>query len=171
MPYFDHTFDTRITRHAVGTLTYSVIFLDPTISIEPPDGARRPIRADLEIAGVPFRAAWQSSNGRRYAMLSKRLLREASLKIGDHVEVAFRLVGADDVEIPAELAAALAKSRKLSTAWTSLTPGRQRGLTHLVSSAKTAPTRATLVARVVEGLTDPAKLARLAPPKKGAAKA
>jgi hypothetical protein len=168
MAYFDHVFDARISRHMVGTLAYTVVFLDPSIEIDAPDAPRRPIRADLEVAGIPFRAAWQSSKGRRYVMLSKKLLRDAGAKLGDRVEVAFRIVGDDDVQVPDELATAIARSKRLTKAWESLTPGRQRGLTHLVHSAKTAPTRAKRVARVIDGLTDPEKLAALGSPTKRA---
>jgi uncharacterized protein YdeI (YjbR/CyaY-like superfamily) len=60
-------------------------------------------------------------------------IEEAGLKV--------ELKKTEDYEMPEELQQALAKNRKLKTAFESLTPGRQRAYIFNVSSAKQAKTR------------------------------
>lgn len=62
----------------------------------------------------------------------------------------------EDMEMPEELAAALAKSAKLRAAFAALTPGRQRGYIFHVGQAKLAKTREERVKkhapRILQGL-------------------
>ncbi len=71
-------------------------------------------------------------------MLPKEGLKAAGLRIGSVVEVSFRVVPQDDVDLPEELADLLAKRARPRAAWQRLSPGKQRGLAYLVASVREA---------------------------------
>ncbi len=141
MSYFTHHFETTIELHPVGAYHYTVVYLPAAIASEPPFAGAARLRVEADIAGVPVNGAWQPANGRRYLMLPKVPLRKAGLAVGSRVDVAFRLAAQDQVDIPVELQQLLAAERAVQAAWKKLTPGKQRGLSHLVSSAKRPETR------------------------------
>jgi Bacteriocin-protection, YdeI or OmpD-Associated/Domain of unknown function (DUF1905) len=146
--YFTHHFETRIARHAVGTYHYTVVYLDETFVAELPFREYPRLRIEADVSGVPVKGAWQPANGRWYLMLPKAPLKAAGLKIGSAVEVAFRVLPQDDVDIPPELAALLSKKARVRKAWDALSAGKQRGLAHMVHSAKREETRAARLAQV-----------------------
>jgi hypothetical protein len=152
MSYFTHRFDAVITRHAPGALGYTVVYLDPTIAAELPFAEHPRLHIEADISGVPVKGAWQPARGRWYLMLPKAGLKAAGLAVGDAVEVAFRVIAQDDVDVPEELAARLAAVKRLRTAWERQTAGTQRGLAHWIESAKRAPTRAARLAQVEAAL-------------------
>ncbi len=152
MTYFTHHFETRVARHAVGTYFYTVVYLDPALRCELPLDQHARLRIEADVSGVPVKGAWQPSKGRWYLMLPKAPLKAAGLKIGSTVEVWFRFLQQDDVDIPDELAAVLAKKARVRKAWEALSPGKQRGLAHMVASAKRAETIAARVANVEDVL-------------------
>jgi hypothetical protein len=146
--YFTHQFDTRIARHAVGTYSYTVVYLDPSLIGELPLDQHARLRVEADVSGVPVKGAWQPAKGQWYLMLPKAPLKAAGLAIGSAVEVSFRVLPQDDVDVPEELAALLAKKAKVRKGWEQLSAGKQRGLAHMVASAKRAETRAARVAQV-----------------------
>lgn len=148
MTYFTHHFETRIERHAVGTYHYTVVYLDASLHDELPLDRHARLRVEADVSGVPVKGAWQPARGRWYLMLPKTPLKTAGLTIGSAVEVAFRVLPQDDVEIPDELVALLAKKARVRRGWEALSAGKQRGLAHLVASAKRPETRAARVAQV-----------------------
>jgi Bacteriocin-protection, YdeI or OmpD-Associated/Domain of unknown function (DUF1905) len=148
MSYFSHQFETRIARHAVGTYHYTVVYLDPALVHELPLGQYARLRIEADVSGIPVKGAWQPARGRWYLMLPKSPLKAAGLRIGSAVEVSFRVLPQDDVDIPEELAAILAKKARVRTAWQALSAGKQRGLAHLVASAKRAETRTARLSQV-----------------------
>lgn len=148
MTYFTHHFETRITRHAVGTYQYTVVYLDASLHTELPLADHARLRIEADVSGVPVKGAWQPARGRWYLMLPKQALKEAGLRIGSAVDVSFRVLPQDDVDIPAELEALLAAKARVRKAWQALSAGKQRGLAHMVASAKRAETRASRVAQV-----------------------
>jgi uncharacterized protein YdeI (YjbR/CyaY-like superfamily) len=81
-------------------------------------------------------------------MLPKAPLKAAGLRVGDSVEVSFRVLPQDDVDIPEELATLLAKKARVRKAWQALSAGKQRGLAYLVASAKRVETRQVRLATV-----------------------
>jgi hypothetical protein len=158
MPHFTHRFDAVIARHPIGTMHYTVVYLDPSLPPELPFEGQPRLRIEADVGGVPVKGAWQPSKGRWYLMLPKTRLRDAGLAIGDAVEVAFRVIAQTDVDIPEELAARLAAVARLRKAWATHTPGTQRGLAHFIESAKRAPTRAARLAQVEAALLGTAPL-------------
>jgi antitoxin component of MazEF toxin-antitoxin module len=141
MPYFTHHFDTVIALHPVGTYNYTVVYLPATIARELPFHESPRLRVEADIAGVSVKGAWQPAGGKWYLMLPKTPLKQADLKIGSTVEVSFRLLPQDQVEIPAELGQLLKKEKSVAKYWIALSPGKQRALAHMVASAKTEKTR------------------------------
>jgi Bacteriocin-protection, YdeI or OmpD-Associated/Domain of unknown function (DUF1905) len=146
--YFSHHFETRITRHAVGTYHYTVVYLDAALHDALPLDRHARLRIEADVSGVPVKGAWQPARGRWYLMLPKGPLKTAGLRVGSPVEVAFRVLPQDDVEISDDLAALLAKTAKIRKAWEALSAGKQRGLAYLVASAKRVETRASRVQHV-----------------------
>jgi hypothetical protein len=149
-------------------LTYKVLFASPELERELPfDGSPR-LRIDGEIEDLPVKLAWQPSGSRgHYVMVSPAIIKALRLKPGDEITLRFNLAPQDAVDVPEELAVAIAKNAKRRKLWAALTPGRQRGLAYLVSSAKTAPTRLKRAALVVEKL-ETNRLDDLGPPKRRA---
>lgn len=158
MTWFTHRFETRIARHAVGSMRYTVVLLDEALHDALPLGAHPRLRVEADVGGVPLKGAWQPSRGRWYLMLPKAALKAAGLGIGDPVEVAFRVIPQDDVDIPPELEARLSAVRLLRRAWDAHSAGTQRGLAHFIESAKRQETRATRLAQVEAALRGTAPL-------------
>jgi hypothetical protein len=158
MPWFTHRFETTIVRHAVGSMRYTVVVLDPALHDALPLREHPRLRIEADVGGVPVKGAWQPARGQWYLMLPKAPLKAAGLGIGSVVEVAFRVSAQDDVDIPVELAERLARVKRLRAAWDTHTPGTQRGLAHFIESAKRAETRATRLAQVEAALLGTAPL-------------
>lgn len=158
MAYFTHRFEATVSLHPVGTYAYTVVYLDPELHDSLPLKENPRLRIEADISGVPVKGAWQPAGGRWYLMLPKAPLRQAGLAIGSPVEVAFRLLPQDDVDVPPELSAALVSSPKAQSAWSALSAGKQRGLAYLVASAKRPETKQARVAQVVAVLLGEAPL-------------
>jgi hypothetical protein len=148
MAYFTHVFETVIARHPVGRSHYTVVYLDASLQRLLPLREHPRLRVEADISGIPMKGAWQPSGGRWYLMLPRAALKAAGLRTGSRVEVAFTVIAQDDVDVPEELEARLASTKRLRTAWATLSPGTQRGLAHFIASAKRAETRAARLAQV-----------------------
>jgi uncharacterized protein YdeI (YjbR/CyaY-like superfamily) len=81
-------------------------------------------------------------------MLPKKPLKDADLKVGSRVEVPFRLLPQDQVDVPVELAQLLVRVPEAQSAWNELSAGKQRALAHMVASAKLAQTRSVRLKQV-----------------------
>lgn len=158
MTYFTYHFETRIARHAVGSYRYTVVYLDPSLHDQLPFHEHARLRIEADVSGVPVKGAWQPARGQWYLMLPKRPLKDAGLTVGSSVEVAFRVLPQDDVDVPEELAVMLANKAPVRTAWEQLSPGKQRGLAHMVASAKRPETRLARVQQVEDVLRGKAPL-------------
>jgi Bacteriocin-protection, YdeI or OmpD-Associated/Domain of unknown function (DUF1905) len=158
MSYFTHTFEAVIARHPVGTLFYTVVYLDPSLHASLPLREHPRLRIEADISGIPVKGAWQPAKGRWYLMLPKAALKQAGLRVGSRVEVAFKVIAQDDVDVPEELAARLASSKRLRAAWATHTPGTQRGLAHFIESAKRTETRVARLAQVEAAILGTAPL-------------
>ena len=152
MSYFTHRFETHVARHAVGTYHYTVVYLEAALHSELPLDQHARLRIEADVSGVSVKGAWQPARGRWYLMLPKAPLKAAGLKIGSAVEVAFRLLPQDDVDVPEELAARLARTARVRKAWEALSAGKQRGIAHLVSSAKRPETKAARIDNIEAAL-------------------
>lgn len=158
MAYFTHRFETTVSLHPVGPYHYTVVYLEPALQDSLPLKKSPRLRVEADVSGVAVKGAWQPSGGRWYLMLPKAPLKRAGIGIGTAVEVAFKVVPQDDVEVPPELSAALRTNRKAREAWAKLSAGTQRGLAHLIASAKRAETKSARVERVIAVLLGEAAL-------------
>jgi len=149
---FPFQFEAMVEPHDLGTYRYTVVFLAEDIVPQLPFDLHPRLRISGEINDHPMAGAWQPSRGRWYLMLSKPLLRATGLEIGMFAEVRFRLEPQDEVEMPASLVRALSQDPVAKARFDTLTPGKQRALSHRVLSAKTAPTEARRVAEVTAWL-------------------
>ena len=152
MSSFTHRFETHVSRHAVGTYHYTVVYLEAALHSELPLDQHARLRIEADVSGLPVKGAWQPARGRWYLMLPKALLKAAGLKIGSAVEVAFRVLPQDDVDVPEELAARRARMARVRKAWEALSAGKQRGIAHLVSSAKRPETKAARIDNIEAAL-------------------
>lgn len=152
MSYFEFDFESSIERLGIGRgrqVFYNVLFLPADIEPQLPFAQFPRLRVTGEIADVPVRGAWQPvGDGRRYFIVSPKVLRATDFGVGDLVEMRFSIDDQDYVEIPDALSEALETDAPLAEAWRALTPGKQRFHAHRVMSAKTAPTIAKRLAEV-----------------------
>ena len=154
---YGYSFEGPIERFGVGKtrkVWYTVLFLPVELETVLPFDRYPRLRVDGEIADMPVTDAWMpTGDGRRYFIVAPRVLKDAEVGIGSFVEMRFGIADQDAVDMPKELTAALFANAEASRAWAALTPGKQRGMTHQIHGAKTAPTRARRVAEVIEALT------------------
>jgi Bacteriocin-protection, YdeI or OmpD-Associated/Domain of unknown function (DUF1905) len=158
MAYFTHRFEATVSLHPVGMYNYTVVYLDPELVASLPFTETPRLRIEADISGVSVKGAWQPSGGRWYLMLPKTPLKKAGITIGSVVEVAFKVLPQDEVDVPPELLAALEAEPKAQKAWSTLSAGKQRGLAHMVASAKRTETKQARVEQVTTILLGEAPL-------------
>jgi Bacteriocin-protection, YdeI or OmpD-Associated/Domain of unknown function (DUF1905) len=149
MAYFTHRFEAAVALHPLGKIHLTVVYLASDIAALLPFDQHPRLRVEADVGGVPVKGAWQPAGGRWFLMLPKAALKQAGIAVGRVVDVAFKVLPQDDVDVPVELAAELSAKPKVRQAWAGLTAGTQRGLSHMVASAKRSDTRAKRVAQVV----------------------
>ncbi len=126
----------------------SAIFLPEKVIAQLPEGR---VRVKGTFNGAPFALAVQHlKDGSRYFSVSAHLRKAAGVEIGDKVDVSFRLVDRDKVDIPQELKAVLVQDQKAMEVWKSLTPGYQRSLILYVTSVKNIDSRIDRALRLME---------------------
>lgn len=156
VPYV-HSFEGPIDRFGVGKtrkVWYTVLFLPQDLEKELPFATFPRLRVDGEIADLPVEGAWMpTGDGRRYFIVAPRVLKGADVGVGDLVEMRFGIADQTAVDVPVELAAALAHCPNAQVAWLALTPGKQRGLTHRIHGAKAPGTRRRRTDEVIAILT------------------
>ena len=147
-------FEATIEYHDFGRIGYAVVYLPEDLQTKMPFDRYPRLRVDAEVAELPVDGAFQPGQGKYYLILSKRLLKQAGLVLGDSVNVNFRIADQDAVIVPDELEIALQSNPTAKTKWETLTPGKRRGLAHRVSSARTATTKEKRVAEVISTLLE-----------------
>jgi hypothetical protein len=167
---YPHEFEGEITLRDVGTYTYTVVYLCPALARQLPFDGQPRLRFIGEVGEHPIEAAWQPAAGRWYAMLSKPLLREAGLTVGDRVRIRFRVAPADRVVLPDALSQALRLDDAARSAWQSLSPGKQRGLAYLIAAAKTDATLQKRLRDLLHGLKTAPDTLMKRPPRKPASR-
>ncbi|MEA2672437.1 MAG: hypothetical protein QOG45_2657 [Chloroflexota bacterium] len=115
-------------------------------------GARLRVRGTLN--GVGFRSSTMPAGGGAACLGVHRATREAAgAAFGETVVVEIEVDdGSREVELPAELAAALASEPALRAAFEALAPSRRRELASSVAEARREDTRARRVVRIIEQL-------------------
>ncbi|MEE4154284.1 MAG: YdeI/OmpD-associated family protein [Erythrobacter sp.] len=141
--YYPHGFNAEIVRHDVGSqrYRYTVVFVPEEVKAALPLGEYPKLRITGEVDDHPIEAALIPLGSEHYILLSKRLLGAIGKRVGDVVDIRFRIADQDAVEIPARLREALARVPAMADLWAQATPGKQRALAHMVASAKRAETK------------------------------
>lgn len=157
-PLFEHVFTGKLVELLIGgTMRYWVLFLPASLQRKPPFAAKKKLRMRGVVGGVhgrPVSMAWQLSGGRHYLMFGKATAKSLALKLGGKVEVAFSVVDDDVVDLPEELAEALTQEPEWSKLWAALTPGRRRGIAHLVRMIISPDLRAQRAVELVRALEE-----------------
>lgn len=154
MSYYDRAFEGHLEELIYpGKYRYFIVRLSEEMAAELPFDRQPRLRASGEINDLPFHGAWvPAGENLPYLHLSAAFVAELGVRVGDPLEVRFKLEPSDLVEICEALAAALAADPNADAVWQGLTPGRRRGLAHLVGSAKREETRRRRAAKLITDL-------------------
>ena len=111
-------------------------------------------RVDVELNDCPFNMALTKAPviEQVFVYTGKTVLAEAGIEPGERIDVRMRMADPDVVEVPADVMLAL-RQAGVSDRWTALTPGKQRGLLHGITSAKRDETRKARIAKLMDELT------------------
>jgi hypothetical protein len=158
---FPFRFVGRLSPMKVNFIS-TVIYLPDEIVSQLPEGR---VRTEGVLNGVPFALAPQYKNdGSRFFIVSSTLRKAAGIKEGDKVEVMFKLVDPDKVNIPEELQAVLEQDDEAMKVWQSLTSGMQRNFIIYVNSAKSTDAK---IKRALESMEKAKRKPAHFQPKKG----
>lgn len=154
LPHSSDTFrfNAAVTTHDVGGYDYTVVYVPQEVLDLLPMKKYPRLRIEAEIGGVFTEAALQPCRGKWYLMVPKRIQKEASIRVGDTAFVQFTIADQDHVHVPQELLHAIESRDDAFRAWESLTPGKKRGYSHRVSSAKRQETKYRRIEEIVEEL-------------------
>lgn len=145
-------FTASIEYHDFGRMGYTVVYLpEPWLNREPFASHPR-LRVHAEVAEIPVDGAFQPGQGKRYLIVSKAVLKSASVQCGDEVNVMFRLADPEHVDVPEALRSALSRDATARAAFEVLTAGKQRALVHRVNDCKTLETQRKRVREVLDVL-------------------
>jgi bifunctional DNA-binding transcriptional regulator/antitoxin component of YhaV-PrlF toxin-antitoxin module len=115
--------------------------------------ARAPVAGTVN--GTPFRTRLAVYGGVTYVGLNREIRAAAGAEAGDVLDIELdRDDGPRQVEVPAELAAALAAAPAAGTAYEALSFSHRREYASWVAAAKKEETRRRRAARAVEMLTE-----------------
>lgn len=151
---FPYELTAKIEALDFGRFFYEVVWLTKDLTDALPLDAYPRLRVAGEIAGMDFTGACMPSGGRHYLMVPKAIRVKQGLGLGDEIIVRFGVDDQDRVDVPPELADALADHEEIAELWAALTPGKQRGFAHRVATAKTAQTAAKRVQEVIGHILD-----------------
>jgi hypothetical protein len=114
-------------------------------------GKRVPVT--VTVNGYTYRSTIASTGGRFLIPVSAAIRAETGLKADDPIEVTLELDDAPrEVEVPRELAEALAADPLATEAWEKLSYSRQRQHTLAIDGAKASETKARRVAKTIATL-------------------
>ena len=123
-----------------GRMSYSVINLPDSVLKNLPE-KKTGLRLQGEINKIPFSLAIQHYGTNYQIIMIKKLLREAHAAVGDSVEVDFKVVDKEIVDVPFEVLEALNADAKFKAKWEKLTPGKKRSYIHPINQAKRPETK------------------------------
>lgn len=114
------------------------------------EGAKR---VEVELNDHPFNMALTKSPAfpGTFIYTGKTILRAAGVSPGEEIEVRLRKSDPNVVEVPEDVMLAI-RAAAVSHAWSALTAGKQRGLLHIVNTAKRQETRAKRIAQLIADL-------------------
>lgn len=133
-----------------GNFISTVIFLPQKIVDMLPQGR---VRTKGTMNGAAFTLAPQyKKDGSRFFSVSSGLRKAAKIKIGDDVEVIFKIIDKDEIEMPEELVAVLSQDDVGMRAWQRLTSGRQRNVITYINSVKNIDSRISRALQSIDKL-------------------
>jgi hypothetical protein len=147
MSRFAFEFTGRVARHAVGTWSYTVVYLPKEVATALPLKEYPRLRVRGEMDEYAFARAWQPTGETWFLMIPKEVLQRGGYGLGDWINVRFNIDDQEAVDVPEALAAALEEDAEFRAAWEGLTAGKRRSVVVRVEGAKT---RATVAKRVAE---------------------
>ena len=112
------------------------------------------------LAGVEFETSLGARGGQFFFPVAKELQRDAGVAPGDEVAIVLRAAEAKTAALPADLAAALERTRSARAFFDGLTPFAKNQWIGWIESAKRAETRTARVASAIAGLAAGQKLPR-----------
>ena len=145
------TFEAKVEPMVWGRATYTILRLPHDVT-KALGGAKR---VEGEIADHPVNLAPTRApviEG-QFLWAGQSLLDRIGIQPGEGVEVRLRPADPDAVDMDDDVAAAL-RAAGVSDLWAALSPGKQRGILHQVTSAKTSATRAKRVAKLISILVE-----------------
>ncbi|MEM9708531.1 MAG: YdeI/OmpD-associated family protein [Pseudomonadota bacterium] len=154
MDFHPYEFEAEISALDFGKFFYEVVWLPEDLTGVLPLAEFPRLRVIGEMAGRDFQGAIMPSGGGHYLMVPKAIRVVTKLGLGDRVLTQFGVDDQDRVDVPEELAEALAEHGDVAELWEALTPGKRRGFAHRVASAKTHPTRLKRVEEVIAHVLD-----------------
>lgn len=111
------------------------------------------VRIVGEMMGEPIELAFNKFVDRGYYLyVNQKLMKQHGLALGDKVHVRYQVDDPNRVDIPEELAAALALEEGALAVYEQLTPGRRRGMGYYIRSAKNPELRIQKSLELVQGL-------------------
>jgi hypothetical protein len=145
-------FQAAVSRHPWDDYPYHVITLPEEVVAQLPKKGR--LRADLTVGPVTFNCGLLSEGkeGGLYIMVSKKLLGEMEVKVGEEVAMKLRLVPYDRVDVPEELEAAIDAVPGARALWDAVTPGKKRGHIAALNRAVRPETKLRRAKEIVESL-------------------
>lgn len=148
-----HSFEGTIEPMVWGEATYTVLRLPSEVAEAlRSEGATR---VEGEFGEHPVNLALSTApviDG-VFLWAGKTLLEAAMLQPGQPFHVRLRKTDPNVVEVPDDVRHAL-RSAGVTEAWEDLTPGKRRGLLHLVETAKREKTRAKRISALIRSLDD-----------------
>jgi hypothetical protein len=143
----------------VATFSGTLLGIGNNTGIEVPEdvvlafdrGKRVPV--SVTVNGYTYRSTIASMGGKFLIPVSSAIRAETGLKADDPIDVTLELDDAPrEVEVPAELAEALAADPLVAEAWDKLSYSRKRQHTLAIDGAKAAETKGRRVAKTIATL-------------------
>jgi Bacteriocin-protection, YdeI or OmpD-Associated/Domain of unknown function (DUF1905) len=120
---------------------------------------RMPVRASFN--GVPYRGSMVSWSGMACIGVTKAIMAEAGVSMGDELDVVLELDEAPrEVEVPDDLDAILRKRKDLREAWDRMSFSHRREYVNAIAEAKKPETRQRRVAKTIEALEGLVRVAK-----------
>ncbi len=146
-----HAFEGQIVAMDWGNSTYTVLPIPPDIADAlAREGAKR-VEGELNDHPVNLALTTAPAIDGVFLWAGKSLLDQVGIAPGEAVEVRLRKADASQVETPEDVAQGL-RAAGVTAAWAALTPGKQRGHLHQISTAKRSETRAKRIATLAASL-------------------
>lgn len=143
-------FDTVL--EAVGGNNVAIVVPDEVVAAFD-RGKRPPVIVTVD-GGYTFATTVGSMGGRSLVSFNRETREQTGRGAGDTVSVRLELeLGERVVEVPDDLASAVAGAPGAQAAWDALAPSKRKAHATSVADAKTPETRERRIAKIVDGLT------------------